>query len=376
MAQDDGQERTEEATPKRKRDARDKGQVPRSRELTTLLMLVICSGALYVMGGHIVEMLNKTMEVNFTLSREQIFDTHTLLKLFDETMVAGLWGLAPFLLVTVIVALLAPALLGGWSFSSDAVGFKWEKMDPIKGLKRIFGWQGVMELFKAVAKFLIVVVATATVLWLFFDQYLGLGNESLQRGLIHAAELVFWALLVASCALGLVAAVDAPFQLWTHNKQLKMTHQEIKDEYKSTEGKPEVKRRIREVQMAMSQRRMMADVPKADVIITNPTHYAVALRYDPKSMAAPVMVAKGADLMAAEIRRVATESTVPIMSSPALARSIFYHTDIGAEVPTGLYKAVAMILAFVFQTRRKRQNYSAQPLSMPDVPIPDELRRD
>ncbi len=376
MAQDDGQERTEEATPKRQREAREKGQIARSRELNTLLMLLASAAGLMFLGEDIIAGIEASIDTALTPTRQQIFDTNYPVKLFQSTVADMLLTLSPFFSISVLVALLAPSLLGGWSFSLKAIGFKWNKLDPIKGMGRVFGWQGVMELVKAIAKFTLVLIAAIVVLWFFLDEFLGLGSEPVKKGMVHAAELIIWAFLTASLGLSIVAVVDVPFQIWNHNKQLKMTRQEIKDEFKDTEGKPEIKRRVREVQMEMSRRRMMAEVPKADVIITNPTHFAIALRYDQAKMAAPVVVAKGADLIAAEIRRVATEANVPLLSSPALARSIYYTTELNEEIPAGLYKAAAMVLAYVFQIRKGRRNYRSRRLSMPNVPIPDELKRE
>ena len=376
MAENSGQERTEEATPKKKREARDKGQIARSRELNTLMMMMCSAATLFILGEYMLKGISDVIGSAFVLERQQVFDTKYLTSILSDSVVHILIAIAPFLFMTVIVAFVASVMLGGWSFSVKALGFKWEKVDPIKGFKRIFGPQGLMELFKAFAKFSIVVSVVLVALWFYFDQIVHLSDEPLERGLAHAAELILWCFLFASCALIFVAAVDVPFQVWNHNKQLKMTKQEVKDEFKDTEGKPEVKRRIKEVQMEMAQRRMMAEVPKADVIITNPTHYAVALKYDPKTMAAPLVVAKGADLIAAEIRRIALESDVPLMSSPALARSIYHTTEIDSPIPEGLYKAVAMVLAYIFQTKQKGRRYSKRPMEMKDVPIPEELRRD
>ncbi|NOY71427.1 MAG: flagellar biosynthesis protein FlhB [Gammaproteobacteria bacterium] len=376
MAKDDGQERTEEATPKREREAREKGQVARSRELNNVVMLIGSAAAFMLMGNSMMASFEEIMDFSFQVSREQVFDEKQMVSRLRTLVEAALLMLAPFMGLSILIALVAPALIGGWSFSTKAVGFKWEKMDPIKGLKRILGPQGFMELFKAFAKFMVVLSAAVLLLWIYTDEFLGLGRQALKPALAQAGELLLWCFMLASSALIVIALVDIPFQIWNHKKQLKMTFQEIKDEFKETEGKPEVKRKIREVQLEMSRRRMMSDVPQADVIVTNPTHFSVALRYDPKTMPAPVMLAKGADLIAFEIRRVATDSKVPILESPALSRAIFYSTEIGDEVPEGLYKAVALVLAHVYGLKKKRRRYSAKPIAMSNVPIPDAYRRD
>lgn len=376
MAEQQDQERTEEATPKRLQDARDKGQVARSRELTSFLMLFVSGVALLVLSGHMYEGLRSVFEQGLVLKRAQIFDTNAMLQVLSGSIAEVLMALAPFLGVTVVVALVAPVLLGGWSLSSEALIPKFNRLDPIEGFKRVLGPRGWVELVKALAKFVLVLLGAVGLLWMWRGEILGLAGESVNQGILHSFDLLIWMFLYCSLCLIAVAAVDAPFQLWQHGRDLRMTRQEIRDEFKETEGKPEVKRKLREAQSALSSRRMMAKVPKADVIITNPTHYAVALQYDPKTMDAPILVAKGADLIAGEIRRIGMESRVPIMSAPPLARSIFYTTDLDKPIPAGLYKAVAMVLAYVYQTRRKRWAYNSRPMTMKDLPIPDDLRRD
>lgn len=376
MAEQQDQERTEEATHKRLQDARNKGQVPRSRELTSFLMVFVSGAALFALSGHIYQGLEEAFRRGFILKRPQLFDTDAMLETLGESITAMLVYLAPLLAVTVVVALVAPVLLGGWAISGEALTLKLERLDPLKGLKRVFGWQGLVELLKALAKFLLVLLGAIGLLWMWRDAILGLASEAVNQAILHSFDMVMWMLLAGGMCLIVVAAADAPFQLWQHARELRMTRQEVRDEMKETEGKPEVKRKVREAQHAMASRRMMAKVPKADVVITNPTHYAVALQYDPKSMDAPILVAKGADLIAGEIRRIALESKVPIMSAPPLARSIFHSTELDQPIPAGLYKAVAMVLAYVYQTKRKRWTYSARPMAIKDLPIPDDLRRD
>lgn len=376
MAEQQDQERTEEATPKRQQDARDKGQVARSRELTSFLMLFVSGAALLTFSGHIYKGLQDVFQHGMVLKRTQVFDPNAMVQVLSASISEMLVVLAPFLTVTVLVALVAPVLLGGWSLSSEALMPKFNRLDPIQGFKRVLGPRGLVELVKALVKFVLVLLGAVGLLWMWRGDILGLAGESVNQAILHSFDLLIWMFLFCSLCLIVVAAVDAPFQLWQHSRDLRMTHQQIRDEFKETEGKPEVKRKLREAQSALSSRRMMAKVPKADVIITNPTHFAVALQYDPKTMEAPILVAKGADLIAGEIRRIAMESRVPIMSAPPLARSIFYTTELDKPIPAGLYKAVAMVLAYVYQTRRKRWAYNGRPMTMKDLPIPDDLRHD
>jgi flagellar biosynthetic protein FlhB len=377
MAENDGQERTEQPTPKRLQEAREKGQVPRSRELSTAATLLAASGAFLIMGESIVRSLMGLMAGGLTVSREEIFDITVLATRLAKGLLDGVWFAAPLFVLSIVAALGAAAALGGWSFSTQALSFKPEKLDPVKGMGRVFSWRGVVEMLKGLAKFLVVAIAAVLFLSLQGDRFLGLGAEPLMQGLAHMGSLIGWAFLTVSASMLLVVAVDVPFQLWDHRRQLKMTKQEIKEEFKQTEGSPEVKSRQRRLQMQMAQRRMMEEVPKADVVITNPTHFAVALRYDQREMNAPVVVAKGADLIAARIRSVAAENDVPILSAPPLARSLYHTTELGEAIPAGLYRAVAQVLAYVYHLRQGPiYTRDGTTPNLDDLPIPDDLRRD
>lgn len=374
MAESDGQERTEQATPKRQQEAREKGQVPRSRELGTVAALMAAATALIFMGESLTRAMAAQMQRGLNLSREQVFDTTALPARFVDAVIAALWTFMPFFVLMLVVAIAASAVLGGWAFT--AISFKWEKLDPIKGMGRVFAWRGLVEMLKGMAKFLLVAMTALLILKLMGEQFLGLGRESLPQGLAHVGNLLSWIFLLLSATLLIVAFIDVPFQLWDHQRQLRMTKQEVRDEYKQTEGSPEVKGRIRRMQMEIAQRRMMAEVPKADVVVTNPTHYAVALRYDQARGDAPVVVAKGSDLLALKIRTVAQENDVPVLEAPPLARALYHSTELEQPIPVGLYRAVAMVLAYVYHLRQGPLYSREGVVTMPDLPIPDDLRRD
>ena len=378
-AQDTGQERTEQATPKRLQDAREKGQIARSLDLNSTVILLAAAGGLMVLGGRMTASFLEAMRQNFNINRSAIFDPNTLFKSLEGSTSTVLIALAPFFILMVVAAVSAPMAISGWSINTKSLGFKLEKLNPLAGLKRIFGPQGLMELFKALAKFLVLGSAAVFLLWNMMGSFMGLGSEPLPEALSHAAQLIGSCFLTLSAVMVLIALVDVPFQLWNHSRQLKMTLQETKDEYKETDGNPEIKGRIRSQQREMAQRRMMVEVPKADVIITNPTHYAVALRYNPDKMRAPIVVAKGKDLIAMQIRSIGVTHRVAILSSPALARALHHSTELNHAIPAGLYLAVAQVLAYVYQLK-KRQNYDASydgtPVPLLDVPIPEELKRD
>ena len=292
----------------------------------------------------------------------------------DAAIIASLRSIAGFLAVVGVTAVLAPLALGGWSFSPNSLSFKWEKLDPIKGLQRVFSWNGAMELLKALAKFLVITGVSVTMLWLMMGRFLATSSESLAQGIADAASLVGLCFVAISAATLLIAAADVPFQIWSHTRKIRMTRQEVKDDSKETEGRPEVRSRIRTLQREIAQRRMMEEVPNADVVLTNPAHFSIALSYEPDTMDAPRLVAKGADLVAFNIRRVAQDNGVPVVCSPALTRSIYYHTKLGQEIPVGLYVAVAQVLAYVFQLR-DNPGAEAPPELADGLSVPDELKR-
>lgn len=372
----DGQEKSEDPTPKKITDAREKGQVARSRELTTTVMMLSSAVGLLVFGPLIVSGLGAVMKDSFAIKRENIFDTTYMLDTFLNAVSQMLIALAPFTLLLVVSAIAGAIALSGWNFSIKAIAVKPSKLNPMSGLKRIFGPQGMMELGKALAKFFVISAVGIIVLYMTSNPVLGLGLEPVKQAIAHSGEIIFWGFFSVSASLILIAAVDVPFQLWNHKRQLKMTKQEVKNENKDTDGSPELKGRIRQTQMAMAARRMMEAVPEADVVITNPTHFSVAIKYDQDNMRAPILVAKGADQIAFQIRTIAKDSNVPIMSSPALARAVYFTTEIDDEIPEGLYLAIARVLAYVFQLRDQFSGTKPDAFDLDDLPIPEDMQFD
>ena len=375
MAAESAQERNQEATSRRLQQARERGQVPHSRELNTMLMLLISGGALWFIGPYVAGELASLVKTSLNISRANIFDPTAMPVLFKTAVLDAVAILTPFFIVVTVAALAGPIFLaGGLNFSSQALSFKWDKLDPIQGMKRIFAWRGFVELSKALAKFLI--IASVAIIYLYNQtgEYLHLSDEPLKQGLAHAGEMLILAILAIASTTILIAAVDVPFQLWDYQQQLRMTMQEVKDENKETEGSPEVRARLRKMQRDIAQQRMMSEVPKADVIVTNPEHYAVALKYDQDAMVAPIVVAKGIDMVAMRIRTIAREHNVPVVTAPPLARAIHYTTEINQEIPASLYLAVAQVLAYVFQLKQQRRGRAYGDLKMGDLPIPDDLQ--
>jgi flagellar biosynthetic protein FlhB len=371
---DSGQERTERATPRKLEEARNQGQVARSRELNTVALLVAGSAGLMFLGSGLVESIGRVMHASFGFRREQLLDGSHVATALADAGNSVLAALVPLLGLLVLAAIAASIALGGFQFSAKALAPKWERISPAKGFARIFSAQGVMELVKSLAKFVLIGSIAIAWLWHSAGEFLVLGELPVEGGLAQAAHLVAWSFLVLCLATILIAAVDVPFQLWNHARQLRMTKQEVRDELKETEGKPEVRSKIRQLQREMARARMMQEVPKADVIVTNPTHYAVALRYEAGRMRAPKVVAKGADLIAQNIRRIGAEHRVPLFEAPPLARALYHSTELNREIPEGLYLAVAQVLAYVFQLREPRPG--VDPARPDDLPIPPEFRRD
>jgi flagellar biosynthetic protein FlhB len=372
----DGQEKTEQPTAKRLDEAKKKGQIARSRELNTMAVTLIGVVALVVMSGRLGGSLKQVMTQGFVLDRSEIFEVNAIFVHLKEAVLQTLLGLAPFFLLMILVAVASSVALGGLAFSAEALTPKFSKLNPIKGMQRTFSLKGLMELVKALAKFGLIGGATLLLLWMTLQDYLLLHEMDLSQAVGHLGGLIGWSIILITSTLILVAAIDVPFQLWEHKRQLKMTRQEVRDEMKETEGRPEIKGKIRQLQREMAQRRMMDEVPKADVIVTNPSHYAVALRYDPDAMQAPILVAKGADLVAANIRKVGQEAAVPVVESPMLARAIYFHTELNEAIPAGLYLAVAKLLAYVFQLKVYRTDGGDAPKVPTDLPVPEAYRHD
>lgn len=374
MADDDSaQEKTEEATPRRQEKAREEGQIPRSRDLTTSAVLIMGTVGLWVFGGKAADTLLNVLRFNFSLERETIFDPNKMMAQLGSSFFDALWVLLPIFAVLVVAAIVGPTALGGFLFSGKSIMPKFSRIDPLAGLKRMFSLKSLVELGKSIGKVLVVVLVAFLTLSMFESQLLGLGRESLETGVRHSLHISLWATLLISCSTILIAAVDVPFQIWEHSKNLKMSRQDIKDEMKDSEGKPEVKGRMRQMQREMANRRQMASVPKADVIITNPTHFAVALKYDPDTMATPILLAKGIDQTAMKIREIASEYKIEQIRSPVLARAVYYTTDIDSEIPQGLYLAVAQVLAYVFQLRNFRRGRGERPDFPTNIRVPKDM---
>lgn len=368
-----GQEKTEEATTKRLEEARDRGQLARSRELTTMLILFATAAVLWGSGDDFVAVTMDAMRYHFDVSHGLRLNDVDMLTLAGRALADALQSLVPFLVVSAVVSVAGSIALGGFNFSAESLGFKWNRIDPLAGIGRLLSLRSLTELLKALAKFMLLLGFGLVALWHEAPQLLGLGSMSLSGGIAAMTGLAFKAFLIVSVGTIVIALADVPFQKWDHARQLRMTRQELREEAKESDGSPEMKGRIRSMQHELAKRRMMEQVPQADVVITNPEHYAVALKFDPATMSAPRLVAKGADQVALRIREIARDAGVTVLEAPPLARAVFHTTKLNHEIPAGLYVAVAQVLAYVFQLR-KRDPLRPAPQLPTDLPIPPELR--
>lgn len=377
MADESDLERTEPASPRRLEQAREDGQVARSHELSTFMVLGAGCLALWLLGGQLLAGFKRLTARGFEFDHAAALLSDAMLMRLSESGGSALFILLPVLGVVLAAALVSPTLLNGWLFSAKPVQPDFSRLNPLNGLGRIFSMNGAMELAKAVAKALVVALVAVAAVWQQRDTLLALGAEPVAAGPVHAAQLIGWIALMVVGGLGLIAAVDVPFQVWQHHRKLRMTRDEQRREAKESEGDPHVKARIRSLQREAARKRMMAEVPKADVVVVNPTRYAVALSYRENTMRAPRVVAKGQHLLAARIREIAEENGVPLLEAPPLARALYRHAEIGQEIPEALYTAVAEVLAYVFQLRRSGRQVAAPPPRAIPVPAgmdPEEVR--
>jgi len=373
MAEESDQERTEAPSPQRLEKAREDGQVVQSRELATFVVLMTGGAGLWMMANSLGQTLSGivrgSLDFDPAIARDSAFVMSKLSSLFFDAAFA----LAPFLILVVIATLASPLLLRGWLFSTKAIMPDFKRLNPLSGIKRIVSSQGLAELIKSLAKVGLLGVVAIWLIWSNLDAIFSLSLEAPDSAIVHMGDLIGKVFMLASGAMIFIVVLDLPYQLWSYYNKLKMTKEQLRQEAKESEGDPHVKARIRAQQREMARRRMMAEVPTADVVVTNPTHYAVALKYSEGKMGAPRVVAKGADAVAAKIRELAAEHHVPLLEAPPLARALFRHTELGDEIPATLYAAVAEVLAYVFQLRHFQRVGGLYPAIPSDLPVPPEL---
>lgn len=370
---DQSQEKTEEPTSRKLEKAKEDGQAPRSKEITTTAVLLGAAFSFLWFGELLSNKIANIFTYTFTVPREAIFDTSAMIRYLTDSFGDALFGLFPFFAILLLASVLGPIALGGWIFSTKSLMPKLSRMNPLEGLKRMFSVKSLVELAKALAKVGLMGILTVLILKVLQGRLAALSTNDVVTAMIDSVLIGIWVTIALSAATILISLIDVPFQIWDHTKKLRMSLQDIKDEMKDTDGKPEVKSKIRQLQQEMANRRMMGEVPDADVVITNPTHFAVAVKYRPDDMKTPIVVAKGVEQVALKIREIAGAHQVEIVESPRLARAIFYTTQLDQEIPSGLYVAVAKVLAYVFQLHNFRNGKGVQPTYPRVVPIPDDM---
>jgi flagellar biosynthetic protein FlhB len=373
MAEESDLERTEPASPRRLEKAREEGQVPRSRELSTFLVLMVSAGTLWLAGGWFAGHASAIVRQGLTLERAAAFDPVAMVRGLASLAGDGLLLLAPLFVAVVIAALAGPLALGGFNFSPKACLPDFSRLDPLKGISRVLSMESLGELVKAILKAVLVAGVAAWVIAEHRDDLFALLGQSLDTALASLGRTILASSVAVIAAMALIAGADVPFQLWQYHKRLRMTKEEARQEYKELEGDPQLKARIRSQQREIARRRMMAEVPKADVVVTNPTHFAVALKYDAATMRAPRVVAKGRGEVALRIRSIAQEAKVPLLEVPPLARALYRHAELGDEVPGALYTAVAEVLAYVYQLNHYLSHGGLPPRAPEQLSVPAEL---
>ena len=374
MSEESDLEKTEEASPRRLEKAREDGDVARSRELVTLVMLGAGISGLWLTSGSLGTTFGGALQHGLQFDRKSAFDASHMMNQAGSMVLEGLLAIAPFFGMMMLAALVGPIILGGWLFSTKAIAPNFGKLNPLAGIGRMFSTQSLAELTKALAKSLLVGLVAWWVISGHVGDMVALMGEPANRALPHAIRMIVVDCAVIAATLVIVAMIDVPYQLWSHAKKLRMSREDVRQEHKESEGDPHVKANIRRMQQQIAKRRMMSEVPKADIVVTNPTHFAVALKYRDGDMRAPIVVAKGSDLVAQRIRELAKEHNVAVLEAPPLTRALFKHTRLGDEIPAGLYTAVAEVLAWVYQLKRWKDEGGDAPRTPSDLPVPSELQ--
>ncbi|AUH52392.1 flagellar biosynthetic protein FlhB [Chromobacterium sp. ATCC 53434] len=372
MAEDSDLERTEPASAKRLSMAREDGNIPRSKELSTFAVTMAGVSLLMVLGGKMGRFLGDTMRQVLTFDQTTVQTTEPALLRMKESLFGALWQLAPFFGGLALVALLTPMLVGGWNLTTKALEPNFGKLNPLPGIKRLFSLNAATEGLKAILKSVLIGGIATWYIWKERGDIIGLLAMPLESGILKMTDLMIRTFFIVTSAMLLLVAIDVPYQLWSYYKKLRMTKEEVKQEYKEAEGSPEVKGRIRQMQREAARKRMMQEVPKANVIVTNPTHFAVALKYD-EGMRAPQVVAKGSLKLAERIIDTGKDSHVPVMRSPSFARALYFNAELGEDIPAQLYAAAAQVLAYVFQLQQYQAVGGVAPVFPDQLEVPAEL---
>ncbi len=368
MAEDSDLERTEPASARKLEQARERGNVPRSRELATLAVLFASASVIALMGVFMFQCLDRVMRNALSFDLADVANASMMGRSLLQAGMDALWLYLPMAITVVVAAVAANLMLSGWVFSSQALEFNFSKMNPVSGIARMFSANALAELVKALLKGGLIAGVAGWMIWRQHDGILALASEPLESAVMHFGQIALFTFLASVAAFTFIVALDVPFQIWNYHHGLRMTKEEVRQEGKEIEGDPQIKARIRSLQREVARRRMMQAIPQADVVVTNPLHFAVALKYEEKGMAAPVVLAKGAQLVAERIKELAREHRVPVVEAPPLARALHRHVEVGDVIPGALFTAVAQVLAYVYQL-----NQSLNPVPPSDWQVPPKL---
>lgn len=373
MAEDSDAERTEDASPRRLEEARNKGNVARSRELVTFAVLMSGLTSLVFMSDQFFGHMAKITRASLTFDRSMLRDPRQMLELLQNFGLDTLLAFMPFLMTVTLAAFLSPMLLSGWLFTTDPLIPNFGKLNPVAGISRMFSVNALTEMVKTIIKTSLIGGIAFYIIWSERGEFIGLSAESLESSFGHTAHLVAHTMQLVVGSLIILVVIDVPYQLWHYHHSLRMSKEELRQESKESEGDPQLKGRIRAMQREAARRRMMQEVPKADVIVTNPTHYAVALSYQSSSMTAPKVVAKGAHLIAERIIELGKENSVAILRTPPFARALYFNAEIGQEIPAKLYTAAAEVLAYVYQLKSFQSEGGIAPEAPSELPVPADM---
>ncbi|WP_297572478.1 flagellar biosynthesis protein FlhB [uncultured Deefgea sp.] len=372
MAEDSDLEKTEPASPKRIEDARKKGQVPRSHELTTFATLMAGLVAVFTLAPDIFHAIREIMVDNLSFDRTDLISAKQMPEALMAAMRIALVALLPIFAACALVAIMIPIAIGGWVFSTEALGPNFGKLSPIAGIGRIFSVRTIIETLKTILKSGLIGGIAGWILWDEKEQFISLIAMPPDVGFYVLWQMLKYTLLMTVSGMAIIVLIDVPYQLWDYYKGLRMTKEDVRQENKESEGDPHVKGRIRQLQREAARKRMMAEIPKANVVVTNPTHYAVAIQYD-EAMRAPKVVAKGSFLLAERIIELAKEHKVTVVRTPPFARALYHHAQLGEEIPAALYTAAAEVLAYIYQLNQYQKEGGLAPTLNTDLPVPAEL---
>lgn len=373
---DTGQSKTEKATPQKLRKAREQGQVPRSKDLAASALIIGCSLMLTTSADWMAARVAELTRTNMAFTKAQLDEPGMITRHMAHAMLEILNILGPLFLMVAIIAMVAGAMPGGLIFSFNNANFKYSRIDPIAGIGRMASVKSLVELVKSILK----IVLLIGIMWFFLQKNLqslmAISQLPVDEAVAKGVDMLSLAMLYLGLGLLLITFIDVPYQYWSHHKELRMSLQEVKDEHKQQDGKPEIKAKIRQMQQRISRSRADISVPKADVLLVNPSHYAVALKYDLDKADAPYVVAKGTDELALYMRDIAKRHDVEVLELPPLTRAIYYSTQIEQQIPAGLFVAIAHVLTYVMQLRAARQGMQAEPAPLPHFFIPEHLQHD